>query len=66
MTSRTKPKNVVTAPKNGRMFTVNVARMDRYLNDTRGQFIERLKTSKRSEDEVGGVLAGPLRSSRSR
>jgi hypothetical protein len=61
--AKVKVKKVVGA-KTGRVYTVNVARMDQYLTQTREAFRERVKLTHQSRGEFSGVLAGTVSKSR--
>lgn len=60
---KVKVKKVVGA-KTGRVYTVNVARMDQYLAQTRETFKERVKLTHQAHGEFSGVLAGTVSKSR--
>lgn len=46
--------------KNGRVYTVNVARMDQYLTQTRDAFKDRVNLSHQAREEFSGALAGTV------
>ena len=53
----TKSKSVV---KKSGLYTVDVARMERYLADTHASFKERVKRTQASPDDFVGALVGPV------
>lgn len=61
--NKVKVKSVV-GTKTGRVYTVNVARMDQYLAQTREEFKERAKLTHQARGEFAGVLAGTVSKSR--
>ncbi|ELX10599.1 hypothetical protein Jab_2c26970 [Janthinobacterium sp. HH01] len=61
--NKVRVKKVVEA-KTGRVYSVNVARMDQYLAETREAFKERVKLTHQTRGEFAGVLAGTVSKSR--